>query len=134
MDSEPDRWERRSASAHWRESTHGPSFVAFQACLRAARRLQRLGQREKIRIPQVGGDGATSELLLLDATHVAKGIVSEDDGDGRDPVHGHRGELVQAEPEAAVAIDRNHRLVWMRDLRSQRGREAISKRALIARG
>ena len=66
---------------------------------------ERLGQREKIRIPQVGSDRATSELLLLDATHVAKGIVSEDDGDGRDSVHGHRGELVQAKPEATVAID-----------------------------
>src|SRR5215213_3699002 len=90
-----------------------------------------LSKREVVRIQQVGGDCAAAELLLLNATYVAKGVVSKDDGDGRDPVHSHRRKLVQAESEAAISIDGHHWPVRMCDLRSQRRREAISKCALV---
>src|SRR5215217_5213641 len=93
-----------------------------------------LGELEEVRIQQVGGDRAAPKLLLLNPPYISKGIVGEDDGNRRDPVQSHRRKLVQAKSEAAITIDGNDRPVRMGDLRAQRGREAVSKRALVSRG
>src|ERR1700723_1374804 len=92
-----------------------------------------LREFDKIRIDQVGRHDPTVKTLALVAPHIAVGIVIEHEYDNADVELYGRGEFLHAEHEAAVARDRNHWPVGMRDLDAERGRKTRSERALISR-
>src|SRR5581483_8674545 len=93
---------------------------------------EQFGELGEARVAQLGGDRAAAEKVLLDAPHVPERAVVEDDRRQRDLVLGGRGELLHAEHEAAIAVDRDDPPVRVRHLRAKRGREAGAERALVA--
>ncbi len=67
-----------------------------------------LGKGDDVGVDERRGDRALRpEALLLDAAHVAVGVVVEDDRDRRDVVLHGGGEFGGGEQEAAVAGDRH---------------------------
>src|SRR4029079_19369984 len=99
----------------------------------ACRNAEGFRELDEIRVDQIGSDDTAVEARALVAPDIAIGVIVEHQGYHADVVlHGGR-ELLYAEHEAAISGDRDHRLFGIGDLGAERGREARTERALIAR-